>query len=363
MGMACDFNRSRQAPSPRRGQPPTYFVDERWLARRDEGVLEAGLPIVDAHHHLWHRASRYLAPELVADMRSGHDIRATVFVEAGFAYRKDGAPEMACLGEVEYANGVGALGASGYHGALRPCAAIVGRADLTLGARVEPVLTASMQCAPGRYRGVRHIVATDSSPGVTQPQRPPPADLMLERNFREGFAVLGKLGLSFDSYCYHPQLPQLLDLADNFPETSIIVNHCGGLIGEGPYAQRRQEEFKQWRDCILALAQRPNVVMKIGGLSGRIAGHTFIDRLKPPSSFELANAWRPVVQTCIEAFGPDRVMFESNFPVDKCAVSYRILWNAFKRIARNFSADEKAAMFAKTAVRAYRLPTSLLAMA
>jgi L-fuconolactonase len=346
-------------PKPRRGVAPLLYIDEEWLALRTEDVIEPELPIVDAHHHLWDRSAPYLDRELAGDLHCGHQIRGTVYMECSFAYRAEGDPRFASVGEVEYANGVAALFASGYHGPVRACAGIVGKVDLSLGAFAREVLAACMARAPDRFRGVRHMAAWDASPEVNVLMRPPPKDLLLASRFREGFATLEPLGLSFDAWAYHPQLAQLVDLVDAYPDTRVIVDHIGGLVATGPYAARPQEAFEHWRASMRELARRPNVFVKIGGMSMRGHGCTFIDRDLPPSSTELADAWRPHVETCIELFGPARCMFESNFPPDKCGVSARVLWNAFKRLAADYSAGERADLFAGTAVRAYRLPEAL----
>jgi L-fuconolactonase len=344
---------------PRRGTAPLHFVDDEWLALRTEEVIDAGRPIVDAHHHIWDGHHTYLVPDLVKDLKCGHDIRGTVYIECSFMYRADGDPRFASIGEIEYANGVAASFASGYYGPLRACAGIVGRVDLTLGDFAQPVLEACISRAPDRFRGIRHMAAWDESPEVSTLRRPPPKDLLLDPEFRKGFARLGALGLSFDAWVYHPQLPQLIDLVDAFPNTRVIVDHFGGRAAKGPYAQRKDEVFREWSASMQELARRPNVFCKLGGLNMRLSGFDFIDRDLPPTSEELAPAWRPSIETCIEAFGPSRCMFESNFPPDKAGVSARVLWNAFKRVVNGYSEDEKSQLFAGTAVRAYRLPEAL----
>jgi L-fuconolactonase len=344
----------------KRGAPPHHFIDEPWLALHDEPVIDPLRPIVDPHHHLWDRPHhRYLLPEILADLNTGHNVRGTVFVECSSMYRADGDPRFASVGEVEFTNGIGAMSASGVYGPVRVCAGIVGKVDLTMGAFAGEVLQACQARAPERFRGIRHMAAWDASPEVSSLLRPPPPGLLLDKSFREGFAALGRLGLSFDAWVYHPQLPQLIDLADAFPGTRIILNHLGGRAGLGPYAGRQDAVFREWKASIQALAQRPNVSVKLGGIGMRLGGFDFHERERPASSAELARAWGPYVQTCIEAFGPARAMFESNFPVDKSCMSYRVLWNAFKRMAEGYAEDEKAELFAGSAVRAYRLPASL----
>ncbi|MEO8296924.1 MAG: amidohydrolase family protein [Burkholderiales bacterium] len=349
---------------PRRGAPPHHFVDEAWLALRDEPVLAPALPIIDPHHHLWDRRphSLYLLPEMLADIRgSGHDVRATVFAECTSMYRASGDPRFAGLGEVEFTNGIGAMCASGVYGNVRVCAGIVGKVDLTQGASAGEVLQAMQQRAPDRFRGIRHMAAWDASAEVSTLLRPPPRDMLLDARWLEGFACLAPLGLSFDAWAYHPQLPQVIALADAFPQTTIVLNHLGGRAGVGPYRERHDEVVREWRGHISELARRPNVVLKVGGIGMRLGGFDFHDRDLPPTSQELADAWGPYIEHAIQAFGPARAMFESNFPVDKSGCSYRVIWNTFKRLAAGYSADEQRELFAGTAIRTYRLDPMLLA--
>lgn len=338
-----------------RGRPPLHEWDDAWLALRSEPIIDPALPIVDPHHHLWQRAAPYFVPELLEDLRSGHDIRATVYVECSSMYRADGDPRRACLGEVEYANGVGAEFASGRHGPIRACAGIIGRVDLRQGASARDMLEACIARAPDRFRGIRQMAAWDPDPEVNMLAAPPPPGLMADPVFRDGFAQLAPLGLSFDSHCYHPQIPQLLDLVDAFPETVVIADHLAGLVRHGRHAVDLDETFDIWRASLRALAQRENVYLKIGGMAMRGMGFDFIDQPLPPSSEALAKAWAPFVETAIEAFGPTRCMFESNFPVDRCGVSYATLWNTYKRLAAGYSPAERTALFSGTARAVYRL--------
>ena len=334
----------------------TSGLDDAWLALTQEEAIEPDLPICDPHHHLWARPEhRYLLPEFLADAGGGHNIETTVFVECHSFYRADGPVEMRSIGEAEFVNGVAAMSASGRYGPTRVAAAFVGFADLTLGARAEPVLTALIAAGNGRFRGVRHSAAWDPGFVIGSSHGRPTPDLYRDATFREGFACLGRLGLTFDAWVYHPQLADVVDLAHAFPEQPIVLNHVGGPIGIGPYAGRRDEIFPVWRDGIRAVADCPNIYVKLGALSSKRAGFGWHERKRPPSSEELAAAWRPYIETCIEAFGPSRCMFESNFPVDKASCSYGVLWNAFKRIAAGASAVEKADLFRDTAHRFYRV--------
>jgi predicted TIM-barrel fold metal-dependent hydrolase len=337
---------------------PSAFIPVRddWLARRVEPALEPGLPIVDPHHHLWDRPDWvYMLPDLLADMASGHNVIGTVFVQCRAFHREAGPEAFKPIGETEFVNGVAAMCASGRYGPARPCAGIVSHADLQLGARAQDVLEAQIHAGNGRFRGIRHITAWDADPMLSTPAYSPPQGLLADKTFREGFARLAPLDLSFDAWLYHPQIDELTDLARAFPETRIVLDHIGGPLASGSYAGKRDAVFPVWAKAIRALAQCPNVFVKVGGMGMRINGYGFEQQADPPSSETLAAAWKPYVETCIEAFSPARCMFESNFPVDKGSYSYGVFWNACKRLASGASAPEKADLFAGTAKRFYRL--------
>jgi L-fuconolactonase len=341
-------------PTPAAHAANYLAVRQDWLDRRKEPILEPELPIVDPHHHLWDRQNwRYLLDDLLADTNSGHNILATVFVQARAMHRKDGPEEMKPVGETEFVNGVAAMTASGIYGKIRACAGIVGNADLTLGSRVEPALEAHARAGGGRFRGIRHIVAWDADPQVRNPAFSSPRGVLADAKFREGFKVLTRMGYSFDAWLYHPQIDELASLADAFPDAKIVLNHCGGPVGINAY--KHEDVFPGWKTSIEALAKRANVTVKLGGLGMRIGGFGFEKPADPPSSQALADAWRPYIETCIAAFGPSRGMFESNFPVDKGSYSYPVFWNGCKLLAKGASASEKADLFAETAKRFYRL--------
>lgn len=332
-----------------------------WLAKRPaEPALEPELPIIDPHHHFWdapHRGT-YFLPDLLADIGGGHNIVATVFLECQAMYRKHGPAAMAPVGEVEFVNGIAAMSASGNYGPCRVAEAIIGHADLKLGARVRDVLEAEIAVGGGRFRGIRHGVSWDGDPSVGNfASRAMTPHLVRDATFREGFAQLAKLGLSFESWQYHPQLSDALDLARAFPDTTIILNHVGGVLGVGPYSGRREEILAGWRKDIKEFAKCPNVNVKLGGIGMTSFGFEFHERDVPPSSEDLATAWRQYIEPCIEAFGVNRCMFESNFPPDKQSGGYTELWNAFKRITAGASATEKTALYSGTAARVYRLTT------
>lgn len=321
-----------------------------------EAILEPELPICDPHHHLWDfPASRYLLPELLADLTSGHNVESTVFVECGSFYRAAGEERMKFVGETEFVNGQAAMAASGRYGPVLACEGIVSRADLSEGASVAGVLEAHIRVGGGRFKGIRHAGAYDPSPDIRRSHTAPPPGLYGLASFREGFGKLGELGLSFEAWQYHPQLGEVAALADAHPDVAILLNHVGGPLGIGPYAGQRDEVFALWKAGIEDLAKRPNVWVKLGGLGMTTLGFGFHRQDPRPGSEVLAEAWRPYLETCIAAFGTGRGMFESNFPVDGASCDYATLWNALKRVAAGCSASEKAALFKDNARRFYRL--------
>ena len=329
---------------------------EDWLALRKEEIIDPARPIVDPHHHLWDRGGqRYLVEEMAEDIASGHSIIATVYVDCRSMYRAHGPEAFRPVGEVEFANGVAAMSASGGYGPAAICAGIVSHVNLLLGEAARPVLEAEIAAGQGRFRGIRHSSAWDADANVAGMYAKRPKGLLLDATFRKGFACLAPLGLSFDAWLFHPQIGELTELARAFPDTRIVLDHCGGPIGIGSYANRRDEIFPAWKASIQEIARCPNVAVKLGGLAMRLLGYDFHERPLPPSSEEAAVAWRPYIETCIEAFGPERSMFESNFPHDKGQCSYQVIFNAFKRIAAQYSEAEKTALFSKTATEFYEL--------
>jgi len=340
---------------------PTPFVAspvrQEWLDRWHEEILEPDLPIIDPHHHLWDRPGwRYLLDELLLDLRSGHNIVATVFLQCRAMHRADGLESLRPVGETEFVNGVAAMSASGGYGLTRVCAGIVGYADLQLGTPVRDVLEAHLRAGGDRFRGIRHTNAWEAS--VPRPTNAPQPGLLADARFRAGFAQLAPLGLSFDAWLYHPQIPELTALAQAFPDTAIVLDHVGGPLGIGAYAGRRDAVFTQWAAGIQDLATCPNVYVKLGGLGMPLTGLALHEQAVPPTSEQLATACRPYFERCIEAFGAERCMFESNFPVDKEAYSYAVYWNACKRLAQGASATERAALFRDSAAHFYRIAWS-----
>ena len=337
-----------------------------------EAILEPDLPIIDPHHHLWDlrpmmgafpepvhpfiaaiaRSAYYTFNELHADTTSGHNVIGTVFMECGAFYRNGASDALKVVGEVEYVNGVAAQSASGLYGNQRLCAAIIGHADLRLGDDARGVLE-TLMATTARFKGIRHQGAWDANPDTLGPPFHAPPGLYHDATFREGFKHLGELGLTFDAWVLEPQLGDVIDLARAFPNQPIVVDHCGTPLGMGPYHGKLHERFDGWRTAIHELAACPNVSIKLGGLAMSFAGMPDHGPEAGLSSETLAAMWRPYIETCIEAFGPTRAMFESNYPVDKWGASYPVLWNAFKRLTLGASADEKRALYAGTAATFY----------
>lgn len=343
--MSLDVTGAYRYPAPR----------PDWLAQQKEDILEPDLPIIDPHHHIWMQdGNSYMLDEFSADISTGHRIEATVFAQASFGYRDHGPDHLRCVGETEKVVQL-ALDAEERGIPTRICAGIVGYADLTRGADVAEVLDEHTRCAQGRFRGVRHSVSRDPNFPDGIVLRPAPAGLLADPAYRRGMATVAEYGLSYDCMLYHQQIPELTETAQALPDLPIILDHFGCIIGVGPYRGREAETFEIWRKDMAALAACPNVSVKLGGLGMIVCGPTWNERPMPPTSEELAAAWRPCVETCIELFGTRRCMFESNFPVDKGMFSYECAWNAFKRLASGASKGEKADLFRDTAARIYRI--------
>jgi predicted TIM-barrel fold metal-dependent hydrolase len=318
-----------------------------------EAPLEPDLPICDPHHHLRERPNdRYFLQEFIQDISTGHSVVATVCVENRAMYRKEGADAMKPVGETEFFDSVADQAAADPNLSTRVAAGIVGHADLCLGESVEQVLEAHLMASPNRFRGIRHCTTWDKSEAIRSDAQP---GLLRDNTFRRGFACLKRHGLSFDAWLYHPQLPELVDLARAFPDVTIILDHIGGPLGVGPYKGKRDEVFRSWSAAIADLSTCTNVSVKLGGVGSTRSGYDWHERAVQPGSAELANAMEPYFDFCIEKFGAHRCMFESNFPVDKASYSYVAIWNAFKRLTQSHSPAERQALFHDTAARVYRL--------
>ena len=338
--------------------------DDDRPALTPEPALEPEIAICDAHHHFW--ASRpdpahfaeavywqeqYVVRDLAEDTK-GHNVRSTVFIEVRSEYRLDGPEEMRPVGEVEFVQGLANESASGSYGSLRAAAAIIGHADLKLGERVRPVLEAMQGASPDRFRGIRHSVSWDPSPGLFNRE---PEGTLSSEGYRAGARVLAGMGLCLENSLYFPQLAELAEFANAVPDLTIVLNHIGGLVRIGPYANQDDEVLPAWRSGIAAVAECPNIVMKLGGLGQPRYGFDWHERTAPVGSEEVAESLSPFMSYCIEQFGPGRCMFESNFPVDKMSYSYGVVYNAFKRLSKGYSASERAAMFHDVAAGVYRI--------
>jgi predicted TIM-barrel fold metal-dependent hydrolase len=337
-----------------------HATNQAWLERKIEAALEPDLPICDPHHHLWEFRtsgvqSRYLLDEFRADLSGGHNIVSTVFIECGQMFRAMGPAALRPVGETEFVNGIAAMSASGQYGRTRIAAGIVGTVDLTIGDAAADVLDAHLAAGGGRFRGIRLGAFWHPSPDVPNHRTNPPEGLLLRDDFRRGFRHLAARNLSFEVWCAFTQLPDAIALARAFPDTTIVLDHVGGIVGIGPHRGQRDDVMAQWKAHMTELAQCPNVVVKLGGLNMEVCGFDWHERPDPPTSEELMLATRPYFEHALSRFGADRCMFESNFPVDKLSCSYTTLWNAFKRLTRSYSPGDRAALFHDTAARVYRL--------
>lgn len=335
-----------------------------WLESVIEDVVDPDAPIIDPHHHLWPAGGSmpYGLADLEADLDSGHRVVDTVFVECGAAYDRstddacvhDVPPGTSCthalapVGETVFVTG------EAERSGRQVMGGIVAHADLT-GETLDDVLDAHDSAARGRFRGIRHAGSHALHPEVLMIPGRAPAGLYADPAFRAGVARLGERGLSFDTWHYHHQNRDFLDLARNVTTTTLVLDHFGTPLGVGPYASQREHIFAQWKTDIADIARCENVVAKIGGLAMPDNGFAWHTAERPPTSDEFIEAQGRYYLHTIEQFGPERCMFESNFPVDRLSLSYRTVWNAFKKLVAEFSADERDAMLRGTAARVYRL--------
>ncbi|MEM8497136.1 MAG: amidohydrolase family protein [Pseudomonadota bacterium] len=332
------------------------MTNREWLSQTVEPIVEPAMEICDPHHHLWHVPGNcYLLDEFFADINQGHNVVSTVFVECQSMYRVDGPEALRPVGEVEFANGIAAMSASGATGRTRIAAGIVGFADLTLGTDVEHVLREQMRAGGERFKGIRHATAWHPDASIHNAHTSPSEHLMQNRAFIKGLDVLGKLGLTFDAWVYHEQLPDFAELARNAPNTTIILDHFGGPLGVGPYTNQLDSVFNEWSESITNLAQCRNVFCKMGGINMKVNGYRWHKQAQPPSSDQLAETTQRYYHRAIEVFGAERCMFESNFPMDRESCSYAVLWNAFKKISASYSEEERKALLKDTAERCYSL--------
>lgn len=332
--------------------PGLLSIRPDWLARGVEPAVEPDLAVIDPHHHLWDPpGARYFFDELLADLDCGHRVEATVYVNAYTMYRATGPDALKPVGETEFAAGMAARSESGGYGPSHICAAIVAYVDFALGADFAPVIEAHRVAAGGRLRGFRGRTAWHADPEIHKWGTA--SDILSRPATRAAVATIARAGLVFDAFVHQTQLDDLYDLARAFPDMPVVIDHAGGPIACGPYQARRDELFGPWRDGVRRLAELPNTRMKISGFGMRFNGHDYHLGDGPPSSDRLATDWRPYVETCIEAFGADRAMFGSNFPVDKAMFGYGAMWNAFKKLTAGAGAGERDALLRGTAARVY----------
>ena len=329
---------------------------QTWLDQGAEATIEPDQRIIDPHHHLWRRPQNdYLIPDLWRDTSSGHKVMMTVFVECGAEYRTDGPEEARSLGETAFVAKQAELSRDDPEQAA--IAGIVGKVDLRLPvATLLRLLGQHRAMGQGLFCGIRHAGAHALYPEtLTIPGRVP-KDLYQDPDYRRGVRELGQQNLTFDTWHYHHQNQDFIDLAQACPETVIILDHFGTPLGVGPFKDQREEIFVQWQRDMAVLAQKcPNVVAKLGGLAMPDNGFGWSERDRPASSDEFVTAQARYYHHMIDCFGPDRWMFESNFPVDKRSISYNTLYNGLKKIANDCAPDIKDQLFYGTAARVYGL--------
>ncbi len=332
------------APRPEPASP-------EWLDAVVEDVVDPEAPIIDPHHHLWPAGGSlpYGLADLEADLGSGHRIVDTVFVECGAAYDRSAGDVLAPVGETVFVTG------EAERCGRQVMGGIVAHADLRDATNLDAVLDAHETAGHGRFRGIRHAGSHALHPDVLTIPGGAPVGLYADPAFRAGVARLGERGLTYDTWHYHYQNRDFLDLARSVPSTTMVLDHFGTPLGVGPYESQREQIFEQWKADIADIAACDNVVAKIGGLAMPDNGFGWHTAERPPTSDEFIEAQGRYYLHTIEQFGPERCMFESNFPVDRFSLSYRTFWNAAKKLVAGFGADERDAMLRGTAARTYRI--------
>ncbi len=330
-------------------------MSDEWFAQSDEAPIAPEREIIDPHHHLWPEGQGipYTIDGLAADTLVGHNIVKTVFIECGAAYGRGGPGPLEPVKETAFVAEADEAMRIAYPDAPR-IAGIVGHADLSLDTpQLDEVLDAHVEAGGGRFVGIRDALARAVEPEVMAIPGMNPEGKSSDAAFLAGVRRLGERGLTYDSWHYHYQLLEVAEVADAAPDTTIVHDHFGTPIGIGKFADQREEVFAQWQADTATLAERPNVVAKLGGLAMPDNGFGWHTAERPPTSDEFVEAQARYYHHTIECFGAERCMFESNFPVDRFSVSYRVMWNAMKKIASGYSEAEQTAMFSGTAARVY----------
>ncbi|MEQ8556983.1 MAG: amidohydrolase family protein [Henriciella sp.] len=334
------------------------FDNDEWLSQVQEEIVDPDREIVDPHHHLWPKGNArgiiYDLEDLWRDTEDGHRVTQTIFMECGAAYRADGPEHLRPVGETEFVAAAAASSAADLGKAT--IAALVAHADLRLPlAQLDEVLDAHIEAADGLFRGIRHSGPFDKAGKTFRIPPRAPEGLYRDEAFRRGVAHLGEHGLTYDTWNYHHQLRDFADLAEAVPGTVMVLDHFGTPLGVGPYEGKRDDNFERWKDDIAAVAEKPNVYAKIGGLAMPDNGFGWHERATPPTSDEFVETQAKYYHHTIKCFGPQRCMFESNFPVDRLSIGYRVLWNGLKKIASDYSGEEQTAMFSDVARKVYRV--------
>ncbi len=331
---------------------------EQWLAQVREEIIDPEREIVDPHHHLWRKrfGKDYLLAELQRDTDLGHKIEKTVFIECHAFYDKTAADYLQPLGETRVVEQIASE--SKISGGVE-IAGIVAHADLTLAGtapdKLDELLEAHRSMGGKLFKGIRHAAASDAEPEKLTIPGMAPRSLYSQNSFRDGIRMLAEKGLTLDCWHYHHQNQSFLDLARAVPQCTIILDHFGTPLGVGKYRYKADEIYEQWKKDILEISKCPNVVAKLGGLAMPDNGYIWHTQERPPTSEEFKTAQEKYYKYMIDCFGPERCMFESNFPVDRLSISYDVLWNAFKKIAESYSETEKKSLFKGTASKIYRL--------
>lgn len=332
---------------------------KEWLAQVSEDILEPERPIIDPHHHLWKKrlGGDYLLEELWSDTGSGHNICKTMFMECRAFYLREGPEYLRPTGETLY---ISELAKQSAATADKPeVAGIIAHADLTLAGseedKLREILDRHEEICAGRFRGIRHAGARDKHPEQLLIQLQAPPYLYGKESFRKGLRLLAERGLTYDTWHYHHQNLDFIDLARDVPESTLVLDHFGTPLGVGIYRGCRDEIFQEWKAEMRELARCENVFVKLGGMAMPDNGYGWDKAERPPDSDEFIAAQEKYYLHMIDCFGPQRCMFESNFPVDRLSISYPVLWNAFKKMASRYNEEEKHALFYGTAARVYNL--------